>query len=69
MAQYPYACPECRRPGHVRLVSRSQLDLLAREAGQALMPWPASFSLNYWWCDHCENGGAIYRWSAGKRGA
>ena len=56
-------CPECRSPGGVRLVSRSQLELLAREAGVALSAWPAASGAGYWWCDRCSSGGALFRWS------
>ena len=69
MPNVPYACPECRQPGHVRLVTRSQLELLARDAGAGLRAWPAAAGVGYWWCDLCRNGGAVYRWSTGKRGA
>lgn len=63
-----YACPEClaRR---VRLVSRSQLVLLAKDAGVELVAWPAAAGVGYWWCDHCENGGAVFRWSKSSRSA
>jgi hypothetical protein len=66
---YPYACPECRQPGEVRLVSRSQLEFLARDAGLELRPWPSATGTSLWWCDGCQNGGAVYRWSVGKRSA
>lgn len=62
-------CPECRKPGRVRVVSRSQLVLLARDAGCELLAWPASSGAGYWWCDGCSNGGALFRWSKPSRSA
>lgn len=66
------ACPECLRIGRLRLVSRSQLEHLARTSDQVVLPWPAAAGLGYWWCDACSRGGAFYRWTKphapGKRG-
>lgn len=63
-------CPECGRLGHIRRVSRSQLDLLAEDAGVDLAPWPAAAATGYWWCGWCRNGGAIFRWlPSEQRGA
>ena len=66
---YRYACPECLTFGTVRLVSRSQLRLLATDAGLRLARGRHVAAASYWWCDGCQNGGAVYRWSPRKRGA
>ena len=65
----PPTCPECLRHGTVRLVSRSQLRALAWEAGLRLVRGRHSDAVRYWWCDRCQNGGAIVRWSTVNRGA
>ena len=65
----PYACPECLTFGCVRLVSRSQLRELAWAAGVRLVKGRHRGAVRYWWCDRCENGGAVYRWESVTRGA
>jgi hypothetical protein len=65
----PATCPECLRFGTVRLVSRSQLEALASDAGLRLARRRRVEALRYWWCDRCLNGGAIVRWSTVNRSA